>query len=372
MRYDSQVNVRLGHLKNNYELLKNLAPQNEVLFMIKADAYGNGIERIYDYAFSKLNITSFGVASLAEAVLLRHNFPKYKTNIYVFSDLSFQYKDAYKSYKEFNILPVIFNLNQLDFFIKNLNTMPLCLKFNTGMNRLGIDVSEIDKVSTILTEEKLNIFHLMTHFASSYQKYKVGNNTDRQYKEFLAIKNIFHKNGITVEHTSISNSGAIEQNFGLEESFIRPGLMMYGPYSFGNFQNEEIKWKAKNISSLETKIIQNKLMKRGMPIGYGSHVLDKDYQVVALPLGYGDGILTYFSGAKLNIEGQEAKVLGRVNMDLTLLGFEPDAKNLEPNTPVKLWTFEQESLMDFSRAVKTIPYQIMCAINKRVPRIYQD
>lgn len=372
MRIDSQLNVRLDHLKNNYELLKNIAPQNEVLFMIKANAYGNGLEEIYQYAHSQLNIKSFGIASLGEAIHIRKKYPQDKSSLYVFSEVNFGNETNINSYNEFNLIPVISNLSNLKFYLQHLNHSPLCLKFNTGMNRLGIPSSEIDNVCDLLKKNKTNVFHLMTHFSSSYQKLKDGNSTQRQYKEFLQIKEKLRSHSIEIEHTSVSNSGAIEQSFGLEESFIRPGLMLYGPYSFGNVQKNQSIWKGKNISSLETKIIQTNILKRGMPVGYGGHVLDKDYLVAAIPLGYGDGFLTYYSGSKLKINDQEAKVLGRVNMDLTLLGFSPDAKNLEAGTQVSLWDFEQESLMNFSQAVKTIPYQVMCAINSRVKRIYRD
>ena len=71
MRNESSLLIKLENLAYNYELLNKLAPQNEVLFMIKANAYGNGITKIYEYAHNELGIKNFGVAALGEAQLIR-------------------------------------------------------------------------------------------------------------------------------------------------------------------------------------------------------------------------------------------------------------------------------------------------------------
>ena len=370
MRNESSLLIKLENLAYNYELLNKLAPQNEVLFMIKANAYGNGITKIYEYAHNELGIKNFGVAALGEAQLIRLNYPKDMTNIYVFSDINFKNKDCLKLYEQANILPVISSREDFDIAIKALRSTRLVLKFNTGMNRLGLELDDLAYYSESLKKAGKSISHLMTHYSSSYLGIERVNATKNQYNKFKKIHDHFKSEGIEVSNTSCANSGAIEQKFSLEENFIRPGLMLYGPYSVGAFKGDQKVWDAKNINSLETKIIKISQLKKGSPIGYGGSVLDKDYKVLTLPLGYGDGLLTYYAGASFNLEGIKAKILGRINMDLVSIGVPIDNNSLKVDNRVRLWGFEQDSIMEFSHRVKTIPYQVMCAVSSRIPRIY--
>lgn len=370
MRYDSALHVHFEHLAENVTELNKMAPQNEVLFMIKANAYGNGLTEIYQYAFNELGINSFGVASLGEALEIRHQFPKDKSEIYIFSDLNL--KEEYANlYFEMKLIPVISNMDDLTYFMNKLRDVPLVLKFNTGMNRLGLNTENLEEVIELVKKNSVPLHHLMTHFSSSYFGVERVQATKQQYSLFKKIKKQFLASGIEIHNTSCANSGAIEQKFSLEENFIRPGLMLYGPHSVGSFKGDEQTWFGKNINSLQTHIIQIRELKKGTPVGYGGSVLDKDYQVIFLPLGYGDGLLTYYAGAQLNIEGVKAKILGRVNMDMLALGVPLENKSFKSQQLIKLWGFEHESIMDFSMAVKTIPYQVMCAISPRIPRLYR-
>ena len=87
--------------------------------------------------------------------------------------------------------------------------------------------------------------------------------------------------------------------------------MLYGPGSDA--------WKGKTVSSFISKIIKVDTVKRGTPVGYGGHVCGKDGYIIYLPVGYGDGIHTSYSGAKFSYKGVNAQILGRVNMDLTAI-----------------------------------------------------
>lgn len=370
MRKDTALLVNFENLSYNFQELNKLAPHNEVLFMIKANAYGSGLTETYRYAKEVNRISNFGVASLGEAIKIRETYPKDKTSIYVFSDLNLDNHEFIKLYDELDIIPVLSDMESLKIYIEKLKSRPLVIKLNTGMNRLGFAKSEVDELISIVAKNNLNIFHLMTHFSSSYFDVDRVQATKKQYELFCDIKKSFLSSGVSIQNTSCANSGAIEQEFSLNENFIRPGLMLYGPYSVGGIKNEPIRWHGKNINSLETRIIKKTFFKKGTPIGYGGTVVDGDYQVLLLPIGYGDGFLTYYANAKFKLESQEVKVLGRVNMDMVALGVKGSSTGFKLNQKVKIWDFEQASLMQFSRSVKTIPYQVMCAISTRVPRIY--
>lgn len=372
MRYSSELTINLRYLEENYRSLKHLAPNNQVIFMIKANAYGHGLEEMARFATNQLGIQSFGVASVGEAMVLRKNHPDLNCELLVFSDTEILDKKYKECYLDYNIIPVIHSLAQLTSILGDVDFkyLPLVIKFDTGMHRLGILEEQIEKVIELLKAKgRTTIYHLMTHFSSSYIKSKEGDRTQRQVESFERIKARLGDAGIVFEHSSSANSGAIEQNIGLNESHIRPGLMLYGPQSFFGTKTT---WKGKCVSSLSSAIIKKDIVKRGTPIGYGGHVVNEDGVVVHIPIGYGDGFLTYYQGLKLMHNGCECQVLGRVNMDMTALFFKlKDADKVAIGDSVTLWGHDQNSISDFSIQTKTIPYQIFTAITSRVPRSYR-
>ena len=321
MRYSSELSINLRNLEENFRLLNDLASNNQTIFMIKANAYGHGIEEIARFSATELGVKSFGVASVGEAMILRKNHPDLKCELLVFSDneiMDSKYKECYLDY---NIIPVIHSTGQLKMILqdKDFGHLPLVLKFDTGMHRLGISEAEIDEVIELLKKNsRTHLYHIMTHFSSSYIKLKNGDRTTRQLECFEKIKAKLKAESISYEYSSSANSGAIEQGIGLDETHIRPGLMLYGPKSlFGKASS----WSGKCVSSLSSTIIKKDLVKKGTPIGYGGHVVSEDAVVAHIPIGYGDGFLTYYQGLVINHKNMQCKVLGRVNMDLTALFF---------------------------------------------------
>jgi alanine racemase len=266
-----------------------------------------------------------------------------------------------------NVTPVLHRLEELHFVLSDprFKTIPLVLKVNTGMNRLGIELDELEKIAPRLKAR--GIKHLMSHFAYSYVKIKDGDKTHRQLIEFQKAKNILASAGVTVEETSIANSGAIEQGLGFQESHIRPGLMLYGPPSL-----ESRVWKGHQISRLVTKVLKTFLVKKGTPVGYGINVVNEDALMVLIPLGYGDGLMTFATGATIYINGLEGKIFGRINMDMSFLIFPADSESsIKVGDEVEIWSHDNCRIADLSAQIKTIPYQLMCGITHRIPKIYR-
>ena len=366
MRFNTELKIHLGQMANNFELLKKAAPTNEIIFMVKANAYGHGLFEIVHFAFHELGIKRFGCASLGEAIALRHKFPEMPSELWVFSDLSLMHPKAKEAYLDQNIIPVISHLNDLSLILedKDFAFLPLVLKFDTGMNRLGFNLPELKQVIAVIKSSgRKQIKHLMTHFANSYLTLKEKDKTHRQYNEFLLIKKERAANGIQIHETSCANSGAIEQGFSLEESHIRPGLMMYGASSSKH-------WKGELVSEFRTQILKIIPIKKGVPIGYGSHVCGHNGHIVYITAGYGDGLLTYYSGQEFFYHGKIAKILGRVNMDLTAVFFKELPDQIENQNEFYLWDIKNTQIEELASRFKTTPYQLFTAISSRVPRRY--
>lgn len=367
MRNKTRLVVNLNHLESNLNLMRGNCPSNTLIFMVKANAYGHGLIDTTNAAYD-CGVREFGVATLFEAVEIRKKCPHiYDTKLVVFSDTELDSSNA-ELYCERKIIPVIHCLQDLKTFLSDplFNHVPLYLKLNTGMNRLGLNTEDIEEMISLIKKNKRSVDHLMTHFSCSYYVAKEADRTQRQYKLFQEAKNKFIDAGVEVIATSVSNSGAIEQGIGLSESHIRPGLMLYGPQST---MTKDRLWEIKNISKLESIPIQKTYCKKGTPIGYGATPLSEDGTLLVLPVGYGDGVFTYYSGASVRCGDLEGRIVGRVNMDLTYVLFK-NIKNV-PNEPVEFWNHDPRSIEALSNQLKTIPYQLFTALNERIPRIYK-
>lgn len=372
-RFGSYLLVDLNKLKSNIEALREEYSQNKILFMVKADGYGHGLVEIVKFAFEKMDVKEFGVATLGEAMTLRKHLPTLAFEIFVFSDLQFQKKDLAEFYLENRLIPVISHTEDLKTILEDSQfaNIPLCLKFNTGMNRLGFGLDQVDEViSQLKSHGRTNVFHLMSHFANASMPMDKNNRNIWQHERFDEVKQKLSSSGIKVESTSLANSGALEQGFCKEETHIRPGLMLYGPTSLAPQHLERSWWKGQVISQLKTTVISSFEVKKGDPLGYNSIPAPEEGVVAIIAMGYGDGISTRYKGATLYHKGVPGKICAKVCMDMTYILF-PVGTKVERGEEFTIWDGDSDKFMQLSHETQTIPYELVIQLTTRVPRIYQ-
>jgi alanine racemase len=376
MRFNTCLQVDLLQFRYNYELISSRSDK-PILLMVKANAYGHGMIEISKYAFYELKIQCFGVATLGEAIILRKKLSSLDVEIYVFSDLEneINFKSSLRVYNEFHLIPVIGKLEYLNALVEESLEIPLCIKLDTGMNRLGICYEDLDKVITTLEKKNLSIHHLMTHLSINSTSKKEIADTNAQLIQFKSMKEKIKKNKIQIKFLSISkslsllNKGLINLNNIIDEStHTRPGLSMYGPTDDSlTSQN----WKGQNISSLQAGILKTCKVKKGDEFGYGMTVIPRDGILVTLGIGYGDGFSTVYKGLKLNIEEFSVEIVGKVNMDMSFLLFPIEAMSfLEERKYIEIWGKNLENFERISKEVGLIAYEPTCLLNSRVPRNY--
>jgi alanine racemase len=374
MRFRSRHFVDLSILKENYNKLKKICPNNEVIFMVKADAYGHGLIPIVRYSVTELGIREFGCATLGEALQLRDELYDLEFEIYVFSDVQIELKECAEIYLNRRIIPVISNRDDFDYILghSDFDRFPLCLKFNTGMNRLGLSLDECDElIKAIKLKSRKSIHHLFTHFSSSSLSMKKNKRNLSQIEKFSALKEKFKSEGIKIDNSSISNSGAIEQKVGLEETHVRPGIMLYGPSTLIPKYSQLSCWDGKIISRLETYIIRSFEVTKGQPIGYGATPCPDDGVVAIIALGYGDGFSTRYTGAHLTHNGKVGLVAGRVNMDMAQVFFKKDeVPELNVGDTFTVWGHDSEEFQELTMETKTLSYETFIQLTNRVPKIY--
>ena len=372
MNRRTQLRISYRQLFKNIEELLRTCPKNTIIPMIKANAYGHGDIEIFNFIRQNFSITQFGLASLEEALRIRKLTNSFAEELIVFSDTLLYEQDAFIHYANNKIIPVVSSVEDLNYFLSDDKTkhIPLYLKLNTGMNRLGVDEKEINQVIALLKQNKRKkIHHLMTHFSSSSEKITEKSKTYLQYEMFKKIKDQFQQEGIELADTSVANSGSIEQSFGLDETHIRPGLMIYGPSSLEADIRHTSCWKGSCISQLQASVLQVNTVKKGCEIGYGNTICPKDGELLIAGIGYGDGFSTGMSGLELPIGKVNGQVVGKVNMDMTsiLLDGKPACARGEY---INLWGNDKSSILSISDQQGIIPYEIFCNLSQRVSRIY--
>lgn len=366
MRFKTELNVDLSVLANNFQKLSKITEGNEIIFMVKANAYGHGLISTTRFANEEVGVKEFGLATLGEAIKLRTQLPKLKFDISVFSELQFDnvsYRELYQSHR---IIPVISDLIDLEVFLKDsgFKNFPLRLHFNTGMNRLGIEINQIGEVVTLLKKSgRSTINHLMTHFACASNSMKTNSHNKRQIQNWESLKSDILGSGISLEQTSISNSGAIEQGIGFKESHIRPGLMLYGPSSLIPPIRAQSLWDGQNISILKTEVLKVFKVDRGQPVGYGATPSPDSGEVAIIALGYGDGFQSSYQSS--HIAG--GRVLGRVNMDMAQVFYSGNCP-FKRGDEFQVWDHNQDSVMRLSDESGNTPYTLFCSLTDRVPR----
>ncbi len=372
----AELVVNLAILKRNYSLIESLCPDKKMIIMIKANAYGHGDTEVYQALKGQASLDGFGVASIEEALSLRKRTSCFQKPIIVFSDLFIKDNGYAKSYAENKIIPVISDFQALEYFLTSdeCKGVPLFLKFNTGMNRLGFKWEDISRLSSMLKSNgRKQIDHLMTHFSDASMPIESSIKTQKQLQLFEDIKKYFTSCSIEIRDTSTCNSSGILQGVGDKDSHVRPGLILYGPCD----SKIDFRWEGQMVSKLRVHKINSFDAKKGDEIGYGSSICKGSGKIHVLAIGYGDGFSTNFSGKKIPLAFGDVTVVGRVNMDMMLIMPEKDSKKLSllkdcNEEFVDIWGESQKHFNSLSLSGGVLNYELLCGLSERVSRVYID
>lgn len=360
--------IDLSALKFNVEQLqRKIGFQSGIMAVVKANAYGHG-----DVGVSKtlesLKIPFLAVAYLEEGIRLREK--KIKTRIVVLT--GGQNPRFFPELHHYRLTPVFYDLHYLtaynDFCRVKKRIGPVHLKFDTGMNRLGFPAPIVPQVLRKLPDLKnLKFEGMMTHFANAERPSHFN-------REQILLFNKWRKlSPVKFSAYHLANSGAILNDFGVNENLTRPGLALYGAYPMKGLRK---KLELRPVMTLKSNIIQLKKVKKGAYISYGyTYRFPQETVVATVPVGYADGFLRYFSNkGEVLIRGKRAPVVGVVCMDVVMVdvGHIPGV-SLEDEVAL-LGKQKDEALYveELAERIGTIPWEIFCHVSERVPRIVVD
>lgn len=341
-------------LQYNLNRVKQLAPHSQIVSMVKANAYGHGVQD----CLAALNATdAFGVACLEEALAIRRlGYTQPITLIEgVFTE------DEMEDVIQQKLECVVHRHEQVEWLIQNKEAynalgLKVWVKLNSGMNRLGFKINEI--IAVIHQLKSLNFNCVLTmHFANADVDHPLN---EQQIQQFLDVKNACEP-----ILASCCNSAAIYKYPNLHFDYVRPGIMLYGATPFAHKDVNELDLKP--VMSFEAEIIALNQIQAGESVGYGStFTATNSMQIAIVSIGYGDGYpRAYVKPNYVAIDKQLTPVIGRVSMDMIAI----DTTNLQVKvgTKVELWG-KTRLVDDVANANGTIGYELLCRLSNRPQR----
>ena len=368
--HTTKAEVDLGALAYNYHQLRQLAPPSvKFLAVVKADAYGHGAIPV-SKKLEELGADFLGVATVKEGVELRNG--GIKGPILVLSGI---YQEEVEDVLAYQLTPMVYRLEIAEALAtaarKKGQKIPVHIKVDTGMGRIGVLSEEAPAfVSRLRKFENLAIEGIASHFSTADE----GNSsfTEEQLKRLSRTIEEMKKLDIDPPFCHIANSAALVNLPAAHFTLVRPGIMLYGSYPSPSLKD---KISLRQVMSWMSLIADLKQVPEDYPISYGrTFVTQRPSIIAAIPVGYADGYNRLFSNrGEVLIKGMRAPVVGRVCMDWTMVDV-TDIPGVEVGDEVVLMGSQlgQEITPDeMGGRIGTIPYEILCAVGKRVQRIYK-
>lgn len=364
--------IDLDAIAWNFNAMRaNIRPETKIAAVIKTDGYGHGalpIARMlenYDYVWG------YAVATVEEAVSLKEKGIQKPLLI-----LGYVFEEDYDILVSMEIRPVVFKMDMAvkmsEAAVRAGKKLAVHLGVDTGMTRIGFSDTK-ESVRTIYKISQLpglEIEGMFTHFAKADELDK--NHARSQVLRYIRFLNMLQKVGIEIPIKHCSNSAGILDMPEANMDMVRAGITCYGIYPSEEVSRDKVILKP--AMSLKSHIIFIKQVGRGIPVSYGgTYVTTRDTRIATIPVGYGDGYPRSLSGRGwVLIHGKRAPILGRVCMDHFMVDVTgiPEAQELDEVVLMGESGDSTLSVEELGRISGRFPYEFVCDIGKRVPRVY--
>ena len=362
--------IDLKAIAYNYaQVCKLVGHDSKVMVVVKGNAYGHGIAEVSKLLAGK-GAVYIGVATIDEALLLRKN--RIKTPILVLgSILSHEVDIALRN----NITLTVADENLLKAIEKRAKALKKIAKIHievdTGMGRMGLwhEDNALVFVYKASSSKHIHVEGIYMHFSSAARD-KVY--TNYQIESFEKILTQLVGSGVDIPYCHAANSIATVNMKRSHLNLVRPGLIIYGMYPKRGLQRSI---DLRPALSLKTKIVFIKDVPAGRSISYGrTYTTQSHTKIATLPIGYADGYGRILSNkAEVLVKGEKAPVVGKVTMDQTMInvGHIKDVKEGDEVVLIGKQGHNEITTERLARLAGTIPYEIVCSITDRVPRIYK-
>ena len=369
--YRVQANINLDAIRHNIQEIKNkININNKLMVIIKADGYGHGAVPIAR-ALEQIGIDAYGVAIIEEAIELREAGMKKPILI-----LGYTPKEQYRLVLDNDVMQTIFQYEMayaLDQEAGKLGKIAkIHIKIDTGMSRIGFSdtkesLEEIIKISKL---KNIKIEGLFSHFSCADEVDKTSANN--QFKRFQDIVQELENNNIIIPTKHMSNSAGIIDLPHANVDMVRCGIATYGIYPSEWVNKDNIKLIP--AMELKTHVIYVKEVDAGVGVSYGStYITKRRTKIATIPVGYADGYSRILSNrGRVIIHGTFAPIIGRICMDQFMVDV-TEIEGVKQGDTVTLLGMDGDnniSVEELSELSNSFPYEFVCNVGKRIPRVY--
>ncbi len=358
------LEIDLDALLANWRQLQDVAGPAECAGVIKADAYGLGLEEIAT-ELAGAGCETYFVASLEEGRRARSIAPGAK--IYILDGLL---PGAGDFYKGFNLQPVLSSMPEIEEWAAICRELgrrlPAAIHVDTGMHRLGISSGDLDKLTANGLAADFAPTLVMSHLACADEPGHAANAEQRAVFERARVR-------LSDVPASLANSGGTFLGTDYHYDLVRPGIALYGGRAFDGAPNP-----MRPVVTLSARILQVQDVNPGDTVGYGAtHEVEKPSRIATIACGYADGFLRALGGhhsqpgAVGYIGEYSVPIVGRVSMDLITL----DVSNVPENLAHRGGWVEvmggRVTVDDLTDRAGTIGYELLSRLSRRVHRVYR-
>ena len=374
--HETVLEVNLSALVDNVRYFRSLMrPTTQLVCMVKAFAYGVGSLEVSRALQASGLVDYLAVAVADEGVELRRGGI---TLPIIIMDPEVAALDMII---ENNLEPNIYSLQVLDNIIqavesKGLEQIPVHIKIDSGMRRLGFYKEDMSALITRLQQQHaVRVASVFSHLAGSDEAhFDSFTHEQAHYFQTCAIQLQSALNYPIIKH--ICNTAGIERFPEYHFDMCRLGIGLYG-FSFlssttqsGRSDNSTISLPIRNVCTLKTTILSIKTVQAGDTIGYGRHtILSEPRQIAVIPIGYADGFDRRFSnyGGEVLVRGKRCPVVGNVCMDQAMI----DVTGTDAQVGDFVTIFGDElPIEQLAEQLGTITYEILTSVSRRVQRVY--
>lgn len=346
---NTYAKINLSNIYDNITTIKNKYDYEYYIAVVKANCYGHGLKAIEPMI--KAGCNYLAVATLDEALNVRALYP----NIPILC-LGIIYKKDLEVCLQHNITITI---NSKEYFdsIKELNLpLKVHLKLNTGMNRLGLKITnDVNYIISAIEQTNYILEGIYTHIYNPNNEFDTHNQLDK----FYDLCSNIDLTKIKIVHIAASDTLTKypKQKF---INGVRLGIIMYG---FSDML------ELKSTFSLHSAIAQINPVNNEEKVGYNGDYKPQDNELIGVvQIGYADGIIRAYKGNTVFINNKEYTIVGNICMDMLFIKIDNDAKTYDEVILLK----DNVHIMQTAKHLHTIPYEVLCTISNRVPRIYID
>ncbi len=367
--------VSLAALGGNFHAVqKHVGKDVTICAVVKADGYGHGAVECAR-ALESEGAEWLGVTDAAEGMALR--VAGVTARILLMTGI---WKGEEDGIVAQNLTPTIWEPWHIETLEraarKRQMVLPVHLKIDTGMHRLGAPPEAVPRLSEMLSAcRHLSLDGVSTHFASA--EVLDAKDAIRQMKCFEAGLTVLQNYGLQPRFVHMGNSAAMSARPDTWKTMVRPGIALYG-YSLAFTRGGEPAAVAplplRPVLSWKTRVLTVKDVAAGQAVGYmGTYVTKARSRIAVLPVGYADGYPRLLSNrARVIVGGEYAPVVGRVSMDLTIVDVSHIRGVAVGDEVILIGRDHGKSVdaVELARLCESVPYEILCGLSQRVPRVY--